>query len=177
MTRQRVHSVIVDLAGDDLAYQSMCREGDTVPPLATFRKPAHLSQVRALSEGLSCALSARSGSKDAGIRDWGSRLYDQLIPADLAAKLQSDGAESYLVLYLDPELIWIPWELLWDGNGFLCLRHRVARLLQKTANELRFLGSPTVRIDGMDIERRHVNEPASESCAARTMATACRLKA
>ena len=48
---------------------------------------------------------------------------------------------------------------------------------EKTANELRFLGSPTVRIDGMDIERRHVNEPASESCAARMKApVACPLK-
>jgi tetratricopeptide (TPR) repeat protein len=33
--------------------------------------------------------------------------------------------------------VWLPWELLWDGAEFFSCRFRVARLLQKTASELR----------------------------------------
>jgi len=138
MSGQRVHSVFIDLEGDELAYQYMCREGDTVPPLATFRKSAHVPELHALSDGLGSALFARGDRSDARLKDWGGKLYDKLIPIDLADKLQADRrSPSYLVLYIHPSLVWIPWELLWDGEDFLCIRFRVARQLQKNAGEHR----------------------------------------
>src|SRR5437870_6238159 len=138
MSEQLVHSVFIDLEGDELAYQYMCREGDTVPPLATFRQSVQLSELCALSDGLASALFARVDRSNARLKDWGGKLYDKLIPIDLADKLQADrSSPSYLVIYIHPSLVWIPWELLWDGEDFLCIRFRVARQLQKNAGEHR----------------------------------------
>lgn len=140
---QRLHSLIVDLEGEELTYQYMCREGGTVPPLATFRKTIQGPELKGLADGLSQTLarwSARGteiSGADAELREWGGKLYDRVIPAELGGKLGRDTTASYLVLYLHPALVWIPWELLWDGEQFLCWRFRMARLLQKTGSELR----------------------------------------
>ena len=136
---RRIHSVFVELEGEVLSYQYMCREGDTVPPLATFRKPVRIQEVKELAEGLAGALLKRASSELGGggaLREWGGKLYDKVIPGELAEKLATDKSSSYLVLYLDPAVVWLPWELLWDGEDFLSQRFRIARLLQKTAQEL-----------------------------------------
>ena len=95
MSEQLVHSVFIDLEGDELAYQYMCREGDTVPPLATFRKSVQLSELCALSDGLASALFARVDRSDARLKDWGGKLYDKLIPIDLADKLEADRSNLH----------------------------------------------------------------------------------
>jgi|GEM_PF-1939116 len=139
MARERIHSVFVEFEGDALAYQYMCREGDAVPPLATFRKPVRTPELYELTAGLAAALPERASSELGGggaLREWGGKLFDKVIPGELAERLGTDQSSSYLVLYLDPELVWLPWELLWDGEEFLAQRFRLARQLQKTGREL-----------------------------------------
>ena len=138
----RLHSVIVDLTGDELAYQYMCREGTATPPLATFRKSVRLQEIEQLVRDIAQILTtvgaqARQPGGVEQLRERGGRLYDRIIPEELAEKFRSDTTSAYLVLYLDPMLAWLPWELIWDGESFLCQRFQVARLLQKTGNELR----------------------------------------
>lgn len=136
-TERRVHSLIVDLTETEcLAYQYMCREGDRVPPLATFQKPVRIGELKSLAGGAARALASRMGN-EVQLAEWGGRLYDKVIPHELAERLRADPGDSYLVLYLDPAVVWLPWELLWDGRDFIARRFRVARLLQKTGSELR----------------------------------------
>jgi tetratricopeptide (TPR) repeat protein len=138
---ERIHTLIANFEGAEIAYQYMCREGDTVPPLATFRKPISIQELKELAEPLARALEicARRPTSQAGaaFREFGGRLYERIIPGELAQKLRTDPSASYLVLYLDPALVWLPWEILWDGERFWGWRFRVARLLQKAGGELR----------------------------------------
>jgi len=135
----RIHLVFIDVEEDDLVHQYMCREGDAIPPLTIFRKRIRMHDLREQARTLADFLAMRgsSATTDAALREWGGMLYDQVIPAELAERLQADSTDSYLVLYLDPALAWIPWELLWDGDQFLSRRFRMSRILQKTAHELR----------------------------------------
>jgi tetratricopeptide (TPR) repeat protein/CHAT domain-containing protein len=140
---ERLHSLFVDWQGDTLGFQYMCRTGNTVPPLTTFREPIQTSELRDISEAIARVLARqRGGTKevvaDEGeLQEWGGRLYDKVIPSELADKLREERESAYLVLYLDPLIVWLPWELLWDGEQFLCRRFRIARLLQRTGIELR----------------------------------------
>jgi hypothetical protein len=88
----RIHSVIVEADGDELAYQYMCREGGSTPPLAIFRKAARLKELKCLVEGLADALvaCARRLSGEAALREWGGKLYDRVIPGEVAERLGED---------------------------------------------------------------------------------------
>lgn len=136
---QRIHSMFIDVDGDHLVHQYMCREGDEIPPLTIFSKRVLMDDLRSRVRSSTDSILTRgsSTSSDSAFRELGGALYDQAIPAGLAERLQTDSDDSYLVLYLDPALVWIPWELLWDGEQFLSGRFRVSRFLQKTAHELR----------------------------------------
>lgn len=57
----------------------------------------------------------------------GEELHRMLVPAALGARLR--GTMGSLSLALDEELATIPWELLYDGEQFLCRRFDVGRLL------------------------------------------------
>jgi len=134
-----LHTLIVDAEEQNLRYQYMCRDGETVPPLATFQKSVEIRDIQALTTEMSQALArgAERVSEDTDLRLWGGKLFDRLIPQELSDTFRRDTRASYLVLYLDPALSWIPWELLWDGDEFFCRRFWLARLLQKSGAELR----------------------------------------
>jgi len=138
---QRQHTAIIELSNSDtISYQYMCRDGDTSPPLATFRNDCRLEEVRNSAASLMQVLQCTRLSPDRAddLKQWGGRLYDALIPEVLGESLQSEQpGESTLSIYLDPAIAWIPWELLWDGDEFLCRRFQLGRLLQKSGSELR----------------------------------------
>ncbi|HYK91115.1 MAG TPA: CHAT domain-containing protein [Acidobacteriota bacterium] len=139
--RQHLHTAIIELSGrDTISYQYMCRDGDASPPLAMFRKDFLPEEIRDSASSLMQALQCIRLSPDRAdeLKLWGGRLYDALIPEDLGESLQSEEpGDSALSIYLDPALAWIPWELLWDGDEFLCWRFQMGRLLQKSGSELR----------------------------------------
>ncbi len=136
----RVHTAFVELdAPDRASYQYMCREGDMVPPLAIFQKTIRREYLQECATALLVTLQQTrvAPSLQDDLKRWGGRLYDGLIPQELSDVFRCDSDASYLVLYLDPAISWIPWELLWDGDQFLCRRFRLARQLQKLGPELR----------------------------------------
>jgi len=136
-----VQSVFVELErrrdSETLSFQYMCRSGDSAPPLALFQKAISLPEAKRATDQLSQVLANRTLSASADLRSCGGKLFDKFVPNELSERLAQEPDGSYLVLYLAPELTWIPWELLWDGARFLCERFRIARVLQKAGEEFR----------------------------------------
>ncbi len=58
----------------------------------------------------------------------GQLLYDELLPLSAKQRLKETKAE-YLILDIDDKLNHLPWELLFDGNRFLCLRFSMGRIV------------------------------------------------
>ncbi len=63
------------------------------------------------------------------LRKTGQLLWDGLLTRPVKDKLRAAENLS-LVLSLDEELIYIPWELLYDGRDFLCLKFNLGRLVR-----------------------------------------------
>jgi len=61
-------------------------------------------------------------------------LWEQLLTRPVKEELKSCPARN-LVLSLEEELVSIPWELLFDGEQFLCLRYNVGRLIRSEQKE------------------------------------------
>jgi CHAT domain-containing protein len=59
----------------------------------------------------------------------GQLLYDSLLTAQAKKKLASTKSE-HLIMIVDDHLVHIPWELLFDGNNFLCRRFNMGRLVR-----------------------------------------------
>lgn len=55
-------------------------------------------------------------------------MYDRLLPLSAKSALKATKANQ-IVLRLDDKAIQVPWELLWDGKDFLCLRFRCGRMV------------------------------------------------
>jgi tetratricopeptide (TPR) repeat protein len=63
------------------------------------------------------------------LRDTGQLLYDELLTLQAKKDLKGTQAED-LVLSIDDGLVQIPWELLFDGEQFLCQRFNMGRLVK-----------------------------------------------
>lgn len=59
----------------------------------------------------------------------GRLFWDHLLTRPIKEKLKDTGS-STLTLVLDEELIYIPWELIFDGTDFLCLKFNLGRLVR-----------------------------------------------
>lgn len=62
------------------------------------------------------------------IKAKGEALYHRLLPPAIRDKLRASSATD-LFLYIDDALVQIPWELLFDGQSFLCRRFSMGRLV------------------------------------------------
>ena len=58
----------------------------------------------------------------------GQTLYDELLTSKVKSLLRSTLSDT-LVLYIDDHLVHIPWELLFDGEEFLCLKFGMGRIV------------------------------------------------
>ncbi len=69
----------------------------------------------------------------------GRLFWDHLLSRSIKEKLK-DTASCALTLSLDEELIFIPWELVFDGEDFLCLKFSLGRLVRSKgeATSLRY---------------------------------------
>ena len=56
-------------------------------------------------------------------------LYDQLLTGDAKESIRQTKA-IFLIFSIDEQLVQYPWELLFDGNAFLCLRFAVGRVVR-----------------------------------------------
>ncbi len=59
----------------------------------------------------------------------GRMLLDEIFPPNLKELLLSSRAEQ-MVVRIDSSLVHIPWELLYDGNRFFCLRWAMGRVVR-----------------------------------------------
>jgi len=77
-------------------------------------------------------MTGRHGTLEAdtwqGIKARGKALYTQLLPTDIQAQLRASTATD-LFLHIDDALVQIPWELLFDGERFLCRRFNMGRIV------------------------------------------------
>jgi CHAT domain-containing protein len=64
----------------------------------------------------------------------GQFLWDHLLTGQVKNKLKTREIKE-LTLSLDEDLIDIPWELLYDGNNFLCLKFNLGRLVRTRQQE------------------------------------------
>ncbi len=58
----------------------------------------------------------------------GQYLYDELLTSKVKHSLQSARTDM-LIVSIDDQLVQIPWELLFDGSSFLCLRFNMGRIV------------------------------------------------
>ncbi|CAN2047963.1 Curli production assembly/transport component CsgG [Candidatus Magnetomoraceae bacterium gMMP-1] len=63
------------------------------------------------------------------LKEVGQVFYDELFSQNAKEKLRRTRAE-YLRLHIDDQLVQIPWELLYDGEQFLCQRFNMGRLVK-----------------------------------------------
>ncbi len=93
--------------------------------------------ARELAQDIWTALNEPSETADWGkLRDLGTKLRDAVMHEEVAARLRMLPRGTGLRLHLPEDLDWVPWELIWDGNEFLCTRFRLGRLLPKGGEEL-----------------------------------------
>lgn len=76
--------------------------------------------------------ATRRGRLDPSLRvqlqSLGQDLYDNLLPLSVKERLHHKG-EPDLVLHIEDRLVHIPWELLFDGEQFLCRRFNLGRIV------------------------------------------------
>lgn len=63
------------------------------------------------------------------LREVGQVLHDELLTLNVKDRLKKTFAE-YLRLHIDDQLVHIPWELLNDGQKFLCQKFNMGRLVK-----------------------------------------------
>ncbi len=63
------------------------------------------------------------------LKSTGQLLFDAIFSVEMKHKLATTTSED-LVISIDDHLVYIPWELLYDGNSFLCLRFNMGRLVR-----------------------------------------------
>ncbi|MGA1876096.1 MAG: CHAT domain-containing protein [bacterium] len=68
------------------------------------------------------------------LRETGRIFYEELLTPSVKARLKETKAE-YLNLHIDDQLVQVPWELLYDGQEFLCQRFSMGRSV-KTRQEV-----------------------------------------
>jgi tetratricopeptide (TPR) repeat protein len=91
----------------------------------------HISQVCGEIVAILNKAGARGPADDGSLKALkkaGGLLWDQLLTKSVKERLKGALALD-LVLTIDEELISIPWELLYDGENFLCLKFNIGRLL------------------------------------------------
>lgn len=111
------------------------------PPLKDLTLgPGELNPVKDRLNSLVVTVDARSGTptppgagRDAVLEQTkrvGGQLLDLVVPSDVQAELRTPGL--FLEMGADEALVEFPWELLHDGEEFLCLKHYVGRFVNVT---------------------------------------------
>jgi len=79
------------------------------------------------------------------LKKTGQLLWDQLLTRSVKDRLKTTNIRD-LALFMDEKLINIPWELLYDGDEFLCLKFNLGRLV-RTKEQIsvpQYRSSPTI---------------------------------
>ena len=129
---RRVHRLRVRQEGDILAFELRSTPGST-RPYRHKKKPFKEAQARELSTHIFLTLKRLRSRDDtyqlalSHLESCCWDLFEYVVPKPLAGKLRGETHQPYLVLELNPDLFWLPWELLYDKSQFLCQRFCVSR--------------------------------------------------
>ncbi len=97
--------------------------------------PISLTEINKLCREVISILNKASGkgARDCdyivSLKKTGQLLWDHFFTRQVKDRLKSTIIKD-LVLSIDEELIDIPWELIFDGNEFLCLKFNLGRLVR-----------------------------------------------
>lgn len=84
-------------------------------------------KARAGAPGLAPSAASSSGEPLGQMEMLGSQLLDLILPQYVQADLRT--GDFSVEIGMDEALLEHPWELMHDGNDFLCLRHAVGRFV------------------------------------------------
>lgn len=109
--------------------------GEQVHPYENGREgPYREGEIRQLAEEVGRCLGTVdergrvTGERLECLRDMGRALHELLIPEELTGFIREHAVRN-LVFQIDDALVHIPWELLHDGEGFLCLKYSMGRVV------------------------------------------------
>lgn len=119
------------------------------PPLVDLQLgPSELAPLNLRLDDLVRALRPRGdagASSRANVvqhaRSVGGFLYDFVLPDDVQAELI--GGALFVDLGLDERLLEYPWELMYDGEDFLCCKHALGRFVNVTRPHIPPASRPT----------------------------------
>ncbi len=120
---------------DDTLKMGLFDQGQITPTLRHYNQVGvSFSELRQLSAEmvgiLNCLPKDQSSKLDQlkSLQKIGRLLWNHLFSRSIKEKLKN-SASCALTLSLDEELIYIPWELVFDGAEFLCLKFSLGRLV------------------------------------------------
>ncbi len=99
------------------------------------RLPVSFGEISGFCSGITSVLNKAnkraSGESDliSDLKKNGQLLWDHLLSSPVKEKLKNTPKRN-LILFLDEELINIPWELIYDNKEFLCLKFNLGRLVR-----------------------------------------------
>ncbi len=146
---------------DDVTEFSLFRGGEPLIPITKKQTRAQLirdliSEIQQLTQRATSLYKAADASQDA-IRDdlarLGRSMYSRLLPAPIQEQLKATP-EHELFLGLDAITVEIPWELLFDGEQFLCNRFQVGRHVFAEVRE-----KPAIAAAGMAAGNQESGQP------------------
>jgi len=91
----------------------------------------------------------------------GQVFYDEILTPKAKSALRSTTSED-LILYIDDHLVQVPWELLFDGKDFLCLRFNMGRIVS-TRQDITGIQK---RVPGKSLKMLIVSDPQKNLKAA-----------
>ncbi|MDD5129890.1 MAG: tetratricopeptide repeat protein [Candidatus Omnitrophica bacterium] len=111
-------------------------QGQATPTLRHYRQVGvSFSELKHLSLEMIEVLNRKAVDKASRLEQLkdlekiGRLFWDHLLSRSIKERLKNSQHAS-LVLSLDEELIYIPWELIFDGTDFLCLKFSLGRLVR-----------------------------------------------
>lgn len=144
MTVQEIYHLEASLNGDKL---SLCFYEHSMSLKNKIDVDVKLDKINELSVEIiriihSSQLTSPSSSQLQGdLKRHCVCLFDELLPVQIRSKIKNISGGN-IIFSIDESLVFIPWELLNDGNDYLCLKFsvgrtvRTSRLMREVASRL-----------------------------------------
>jgi len=150
-TRDAVVVLDASVSGRNIRLSVSTRKDGEERAVKNYREvPYDAEKVREYTKAIIAVLNSASRRGKIGndllvqLKEQGSLLFDQLLPIEIKDMLKQTK-ENCLLVSIDDNLVHIPWELLYDGNDFLCLRFSMGRSVstrQAVTSAVRLLQRP-----------------------------------
>ena len=149
--REGVLVLEASIAGRSVKISAYSRKDGVERAIKNYQEvPYHKDRIKEYTRGIITVMNSANQrgriSNDLLVRlkELGGLLYDQLLPAEIK-DLLARTTETGLLLAIDDHLVHIPWELLHDGQDFLCRRFSMGRTVstrQSVSVKVRALQRP-----------------------------------